>query len=165
MTKLYSSLNWRQIILYLIPTILISTGLKQFAFLTDIELTNEFYNNGMGNFAVIGDAPDRLTYLLLWIKGFELFGLLISGILMMRLTTKTEYSWINTFIVVIIAFAIIRTGLLNGQIIKEVTTFIGRQFLDFGLLLVYVINGLLLTALGLFIFYSKWTHQLTLKRT
>ncbi len=170
MREIIKSLNWRQITIYLTATLLLVIGLRRFVFLTDIELTESLANINLTESSTdivdafnLENGAKRLTQLTMWLAVCDLLGLLISGFIIYQLTRKTYRYWTNLLIILILGFLIVRFKVLDSGIVKQIVLFIGGQFLRFGLGYALLINGVLLTGLGLFLFYSKRTKELILR--
>jgi len=136
-------------------------GLRQFSFLTDLELTGLISNKE--KLMQLKNVGDRLTSLMIWIGVFGIAGLLISGLIMYQLTRNIKYYWTTILVVLLIGYCATRFKLLDMEFIKGVMLFIGGLFSRFGLVYPFLINGLLLTGLGLLIFYNKWTKKQILR--
>ena len=161
MAELISSMNWKQIVVYLIATSLLIIGLSQFSFLTDIELTQLIAKKE--TIRGLENSGERLTLLLVWTAVLSVVGLVISGLIMFQLTRKIKYYWINMLTVLLLGHLATRFELFYANPVKEVTLFFGGLFSQLGPLYPYLINGVFLTGLGLLIFYNKWTDKLVLR--
>lgn len=163
--KFIEKLNYRLIIFHLLATIFLLLGAKRFSLLYDLDFIEAYYNYGSTEYlhhlndTTGGTIGERIAYLLYATAFSTLIALIISFIISLTISLRTRIFLVNSFFVLIIGFLINRFGLLDVAFIKTVTNAIGNLFISYGLKYVIIINGGLLTTIGIVVYFNKWTKK------
>src|SRR5690242_395549 len=125
MKELITSLNWRQILLFLLATLLIVIGLRRFVFLNDTELSSLLIKRG--ELMELENGPIRLKQIIIWTAACDMLGLFISGLIIFQLTRRVKRYWINLLIILFLGFIAIRLKFIDLGFFKQVLS-IGGLF-------------------------------------
>jgi hypothetical protein len=159
-----SKLNWRLIMIHLIATTFVIYGMRQFAWLTDIDLNDALSKYGIDfqkHLLRTNDLTDTKRFLL-YISRISytcLAALILSFAISTILTIKWKIHWLNPFIVLIGGFLFYRFRIFNYSFYSSPTNFIGDSFSKFGLQFPFIINGVILLTIGLFLYFSRWIRN------
>ena len=158
---IFSKLNPRQIAVHLLATFFLILAARQSVVLSDMGFILAVEKYGFpdvwNHLVKEADFSARLTYFTLWNNLAVLFGLLFSFVISLTLTIKRKKFWLNAVIILLMALLLNRLGLFHLKIIDGIFFSFGDLFTGMGLPYKFIANGLLLSFIGLFIFFSKWT--------
>ncbi|TND08881.1 MAG: hypothetical protein FD123_1735 [Bacteroidetes bacterium] len=161
-------LNLRLILLHLLAAFFFMLAAKNFSILTDVEFFEKFSLYGKDKFGehLVQDTSvklnDRIFHALLWMAMFPFIGLFTALIVSILAARRKKIHLINSMLMALGGAILVKTGLLNVHIIKTIASPVSLLVpgLDFGW--GYAIDGLLMIAIGMFVFFSKWTNRLIL---
>jgi putative Mn2+ efflux pump MntP len=159
-----SKLNWRLIIIHIIATTFVIYGVRQFAWLTDLDLYDALSKYGIDfqkHLHRTNDLTDTERWSLYFNRIFYtcLTALILSFIISLTFTIKWEMHWLNPVLVLIAGFLFYRLRIFNYSFYYTLANFIGDLFSKFGREYPYIINGAILITIGLFFFFSRWTKN------
>lgn len=162
-------INWRLLVTHFFATIFIMLGARQFSFLTDRDLVESFSRYGIDGFInhvqnIDLTIAQRLTYFLMWTTFSVIIGLIISFIISLTISIRKKIFWLNSLIVLLACFYVHKFGLLNLSAVKTISNSFGDLFINLGLQFTFIINGGLLTILGLLLLLNRWTNKFILKQ-
>ncbi len=153
-----AKLNWRLVLIHFIATWLIVHSFPLLAKLYDIELYENLW-------IIIGDDKEKIKGLFnndVYLRSFQYFylteatwiiGLLTSLIISLVIAKKKKWFWVNSLIVFVLMFILMRWNISGWQYLKIIFLTPGEIFKNNFLML--LTNGLILLGLGLFVFYNK----------
>jgi len=162
-------INWRLLSVHFFATIFIMLAARWFAVLKDIDLFEAYWRYGQEDY--INHLPqtdltlgERLTYAAQWIKLFGIIGLLIAFAISLTICIRKKIFWLNSIIVLLLAYSTNLIGLLQTSPFKTITNFFGDLFIDSGIQYAFILNGGLFAIIGLFIFLNKWINKFVSKQ-
>jgi MFS family permease len=135
---------------------------RQLVLLRDIELAKSFKDFGSDALMHLtrkDNIPTRITYASLWTNLAPLIGLVVALIISLTLTTRWRLFWVNALIGFILGLILNRLGIFNYKIVNEILYYPGELTTQFGIQYEFIMNGVILTLIGLFIFFNKWTKN------
>ena len=157
-------LNVRLITIHLFATILIAAGVRQFVALFDLNLVETIskfeYKDWMNHITPREDISlgERINSYFRLTFYFAVLAIFISFIISLIISFNKKIFWLNSVIVFIIAF-FIQKELFKLYFVTQITHYIGGLFIDLGFGYACIIDGLFWTALGLFLFFNKWSNK------
>ncbi|GGF07271.1 hypothetical protein [Flavobacterium limi] len=165
-TNITNKINWRIIVVHIVATFFIIFATKQFAQLNDIELIKLVDKYGVENsikqLKNDPNSPSRIAYYLFWNGASNLIGLIIAFLISLIICIQKKVFWLNGLIVFIVGLIFNKLGLLNGHTISRIFFSFYELFPHAAVQCKFFINGTILFLTAIFIFFNKWTNNLTL---
>ena len=151
----FSKINGKLIGLHLVAGWFLMTGFYTISFLTNIYFAEEFKNiTPFSGEAWWGQVPNSFVSTII-LSGFA--GLIFSFLISLLICIRKKWFWMNAVIVLILSLLFVKFYWLLWNTVKPFAWFTGEIFNT--IFLEFLINGILLLFIGLFIFFSKWTNQ------
>ena len=155
--------------MHLIATFFFAIAAKQLSVLSDIDFIYTLDKLGsekeLLKMASENNYAKRIVYLSYWKMGSLLIGLVIAFTISLIITLRNRHFWLNSLLVLLIGLALNKFGFFDNKYIDKIFYSIGRLAVDFGLIYKFIINGILLTIVGVFVFFSKWTNNFIFSST
>ena len=149
-----SKLNWRQIIIHLAAAWFFMHAFLTLAYLKDIEVVDiirrEGSENALNNSAEYGVTITRILNMAVWGGLGSTVGLFVAFIVSVIISIRKHWHWINSVVVLVVAYLLSWFGLTGWVYLKEVLLTPGTIFRD--TIWEFLTNGLLLLAIGIFLF-------------
>lgn len=151
-----SKLNWRHILLHFVAFWLFIYGCRTlsnlgFTKLIDgFRLSNYKLNETLANQNI---SSSEVTSYLVWYYWSAFLGLLVAFCISLIVSFKRHWFWPNTFIILLVTYALHRNDLLGWEYLNETLLFIGRLFNNSSV--EFLLNGSLLLMVALLIFFLK----------
>ena len=161
MKKLILKLNWRFILIHTLAVCFFMYGVRQlffFIYADEMEVLQAFY---LDNKAFISNeaAGIEISTLLgierFWSHFTMFIGMLIASLISFIVSKRKKIFWLNSLLVLILSFLMVRFPVSDSFIVKRITTSVGFWFEKYGLEYVYFINGTLLISLAVFLLFNK----------
>ena len=151
-------LNWRQMLMHFVATWFFIYSFRQLAFLTNVKKYqavqiliysgeskfSEFLKHTNFTFAQV------ITYFF-YANDAWLIGLLVAFVISLIIAKRWKWFWVNSLIVLLVVFTLKRLDFLGWSYLKEIFLEPGHLFHNTALYL--LVNGLVLLALGIFVFF------------
>jgi len=156
----FSKINGKLIGLHLVAGWFLMTGFYTLSFLTNIQFVEKFKT--ITPFSVEawwGQAPNSFVSTII-LSGFA--GLIISFIISLLICIQKKWFWLNAVIVLILSLLLVKFYWILWNTVKPLAWFAGERFNNISL--EFLVNGIILLAIGLFIFFSKWTNNFIQKK-
>lgn len=161
--------RWRYILLHTFAVCFFMHGVRQFYLLAHIDhliAFQETMNNQFSDYAEkfpgmkIGEL---IAIVLFWSHLSMFIGMLSAVLLSFILCKRKKLFWMNSFVVLIISFILVRAPISDSYPVKLITTSVGFWFEKYGLEYVFMINATLLTSLAVFLLFSRWTNRVPIR--
>lgn len=165
MKKLFLKLNWRLLLIHTIAVFCFMYGIRQlffFIYADEMKALEAFY---LDERTFIREAADGQKVIMLigiavfWSHVSMFIGMLFASLISFVISKRKKIFWLNSLLVFIVSFLLIRGPVCDSYLIKTITTSVGYWFEKYGLEYVYFINGTLLTGLAVFLMFSRWTNR------
>ena len=156
----FSTINLKLIGLHLVAGWFLMTGFYTISFLTNIPFAEEFKTiTPFSEGAWWGQAPNSFVSTII-ISGFA--GLITSFIISLSICIRKKWFWLNAVIVLILSLLLVKFYWILWNTVKPFAWFAGEKFNN--IFLEFLIKGIILLFIGLFIFFSKWTNHFIQKK-
>lgn len=156
----FSKINAKLIGLHLVAGWFLMTGFYTISFLTNIQFAEEFKTTTpFSAGAWWGQVPNSFVSTII-VSGFA--GLIISFIISLSICIRKKWFWLNAVIVLILSLLLLKFFWILWNNVKPFAWFAGARFNNISL--EFLVNGIILLSIGLFIFFSKWTNQFIQKK-
>lgn len=157
-----NKLNFTQIIFHFIATYFIILSFQSFSWISNInqiEIIEKYgYKVFLANHEKYGITIEDIAYFSLWPNLACLAGISCAFVISVVISKIRNWSFLNSFIVLIISFFLYRIDFLNWDFLHHFL-YIGR-FITVSYKSKFIINGLFLMTISLSIFFSKWTNKI-----
>jgi len=150
MTSFLSNLNIRQLIIHFIASWFFIYAVHTLITLFDFSF---LYNDQVPLMSQLA-VQERYNRDLLIINQAGILGLLIAYVISWRISVKYDWFWLNSVIVLVVAFPLAIFDLLGWKFLRSVCMAPGYIF-GVNSVLYLVINGVFMLAVGAFLFYRK----------
>ncbi len=117
-------------------------------------------SNGQFNDQALGDnkiEASDVAYFLLWTNISGLVGLLVAFIISLTISIKRHWFWVNSLFAVLLMYILYRFELLGWAYLKRIFWYLGQKLNN--ATGEFLLNGIILLIIGLFIFFLKLTNQ------
>lgn len=117
-------------------------------------------SSGQFNDQALGDnkiGASHLTYFVLWTSIFGFVGLLVAFIISLTISIKRHWFWVNSLFAVLLIYILYRCELLGWAYLKQFFWYLGQKFNNSAI--EFLLNGVILLAIGIFIFFLKRPNQ------
>ena len=153
-------INWRQILVHFVGMTFLIFSLEQLSYLFNIDMfetlrkSTSIEDENIKELIqkkgwTFGEFVSKMFYLsFYWLLGL-FFGLIIS----MSISIRKKWYWLNSFIAFLLAYFLIKQGILGWNFLKVIFLMPGKIFNNLTLYL--ATNATILIVTGLFIFYNK----------
>ena len=152
-----SKLNWRQILIHFIAFCFFIFAFTTLSFLYDTKLIDAVRNPNPQNASRYifenGVFDSSKSPYFLWVGFSGLAGLLVAFIISLTITARQRWFRINAVVTLVITFLLYRGNLLGWSYLKNFFWFLGQRFEN--TTIEFLLNGLILIALGLLTFFGK----------
>ncbi|AWH86650.1 hypothetical protein HYN59_16730 [Flavobacterium album] len=155
MKTIISRLNWKLIMLHGVAAWFVIYAFRFFVFSYYAGLITEADKTGIKQTAENRPEETSDFIIILALGGFV--GLLIAFIISSIITVKNRLYWLNSLIVFVILYVLLRYKFLGYEYFKDIFLFPGK-FVD-DKTAKYIIDGSIVLLIGLVIFFSKKTNQ------
>jgi hypothetical protein len=149
MRKFFSQLNGRLMVIHFIAFWFFIYAFQTLSFLHDYSFLYLGENSFNGE-----RLPARFSGDMEFIRQAGNIGLLVAYIISWSISTKREWFWLNSVIIFVLAFVLKNFGWLGWKYLSHVFTAPGNVFKEHSVVS-YWINGFVMLAIGLLIFFSK----------
>ena len=153
-------LNWKLILLHFVATWLFIHSFYILSYLHDIEFT-EFIMKNKNETPVFEEIPfdtKRMSNFFMITGVSKFIGLLVAFIISLSISIYKKWFWLNSVLVLIIAFVFFKLDLLFWDYLKIIFRFIGGFMPN--IILDFLVDGSVMLFLGLLVFFSKKSTQL-----
>ena len=152
-----SKLNWRLILIHLAATWFFYYAFQQFSYLYNIEYITifrqpeekEIYEALQQHGYTVSDITNHL----LIYQASGLLGMLVAEIISLIIVLKSRWFWVNSVLVFLIMYAMGWFNITGWTILSRVFLKPGQLFDN--ITLEFLVNGIVLLLIGLFLFFSK----------
>jgi hypothetical protein len=154
--------NWRLIVLHIVVTFLLVLSTEQLSRLTAINLVNlvdKYGNHSAQHINAFTEFSHQLSQFYIWRAILMLSSFILVFILSMIISVRNKFSFLNALIVLIISFLAFRYGIFFNYFTRLVFLFPGSLIAELSLLMSFIVNGVYLFALSLFLLYSRFIKQ------
>lgn len=154
-------LNWRQILMHFIAFWFFIHAFQTLSYLYDTKLIDTVrQSNGQLNSQALVDnkvETSDLTYFVLWPSVSGFVGLLVAFIISLTISIKRQWFWANALFVFVLTYILYRFDLLGWTYLKQFFWYLGQKFNNS--IIEFLINGVILLTIGLFIFFLRRPNQ------
>jgi hypothetical protein len=156
-----AKLNWRQILMHSIAFWFFIHAFQTLSYLYDTKLIDIVrQSNGQFNDQALGGnkiEASHLTYFVLWTSISGFVGLLVAFIISLTISIKRHWFWVNSLLAVLLMYSLYRFELLGWAYLKQFFWYLGQKFNNSTG--EFLLNGVILLIIALFIFFLKQTNQ------
>lgn len=164
LTKITHKINWRLVLLHLAATFFVIIAVEQLVLLSNasiLEMVEKYGVKGaLAQLTKNDTSAMELVDFHILVSLSWLIGLLISFVLSLIISIKRA-TWLTSIIVLITGVILNRIGLFDNVIIGKVFHAPGNIVAQYGLKYKFIVNGILLGVIGLFIFLSDFRRTNT----
>lgn len=150
-----SKMNWKIIVLHLLASWFFMTGFFTLSFLTNIQIAEAFKSFIPFTGAAWWGNSVNSFVLTIYFAGFA--GLIISFIVSLFICIRKKWFWLNALIVFLLSILLYKFYWEFWNMARPFAWFIGEKMES--IFLQFLINGIMLLGIGLFIFFSKWNNK------
>jgi hypothetical protein len=156
-----SKLNWRQILLHFAAFWFFIHAFQTLSYLYDVKLIDSVRQSKEQDPIEIlrasGTSIATLTNFVLWTNVSGFVGLLVAFIISLAISFKRHWFWINALIAFILSYLLYRFDLLGWTYLRSFFWYLGREFNNS--MVEFMLNGIILLAIGLLIFFLRAPNQ------
>lgn len=160
LSYLIARLNWRQIVIHFIACCFFIFAFTTLSYLYDTKIVDIARHENLDFDEALKQnklTTLDLTYFVLWTSNSGTIGLLVAFIISLIISIKHRWFWVNSFIVLLTIFFLIRITDFGWGYLRKYFWALGQLFSNTTTEL--IINGILLMGIGLLIFFANWTNQ------
>jgi hypothetical protein len=159
--RFISRINWRQLLIHFIATWFFIHSFHTLSYLSNTRLV-EIYrgaNEGTEMIALFnnGITTTDLVDFFIWTTCSGSIGLLVAFVLSLILSIRKHWFWFNSLIVLLVIYLLQWFTSLGWPYVRKVFLFKGAT--THKITWEFIINGSILLALGLFVFFSRKTNR------
>ncbi|WP_426668741.1 hypothetical protein ACPPVU_21215 [Mucilaginibacter sp. McL0603] len=160
LSNFLSKLNWRLMVIHFIACWFFIYAFQQLAFLHDIELSKAYMSTKSTDnskmLAIIKRFGYNRIYIeTLWINLGGPVGFFTGFVISLLISLKNKWYWLNSVIVFVVIFLLMRYGLLGWHYLKQIFLSPGDLFKS--ITAYFLTNGLIMMAIGLCLFFMRWS--------
>ncbi|WP_345094602.1 hypothetical protein [Flavobacterium chungnamense] len=153
-------INYLQIIIHFIAACIFMISATTYSRLYNIKILKLIYQNGFKNvvndFDNYGITPNDIAYFTISTNISSFIGLTIAFLFSILLSLKKKWSIINSFIVFLLGFLVLKLDILDKLYLRKFVT--PNHLLD-NLVANYLLCGTLLLFLGCTLFFSRYLND------
>lgn len=150
-----SRLNWRQVAIHFIATWFFMYSFQTLAVLYNTNLVEIIRQSGKDSLPNTLNENEifaaDLTYFNMWTGVARTVGLIVAFIISLIISFKRKWFWLNSLIVLIIAFILGWFNLLGWAYFKKIFLMPGKIFDN--VILEFLANGFIILSVGLLTFF------------
>ncbi len=94
----------------------------------------------------------------------SVIAILVSFAISLFISIRNRISWMNSFLVLLLTLVILGFEILYFPFFKIISGTVGTAFHPLGMQYIIIINGSLMTLVGLFLFFNPWTKKIIRKQ-
>jgi len=159
--KFIAQLNWRLVAVHYLAAWFFMYSFQTLAVLHNTALLNILTKQGSHDIEPIlsqhGIAASELTDFVLWTSVANTAGLLVAFGISLAISTRRKWFWFNSLLVLVLAIILARLDQLAWQYLKSILLMPGK--ICSSAAMEFLVNGLLMLAIGLFIFMWPKTNR------
>jgi len=155
LSDILSKLNWRLLLVHMAACWFFIYAFRLFFIMHDLAIIDVFVHN---QHAIKNLDPKRITNDAMWVAVGQVAGLLVGYLISLLVSIKYQWSRLNSLIVFLVAYFLWRFSLFGWEHLALIFLAPGSFFKD-DTAWYYIINGAVMLAIGLFLFFSKWAVQ------
>ena len=155
-----SKFNWRLMLVHFFACLFLIHSFRDFYFLNDfklkMDLLSRFQKNKGIDFKGLPLAIDSMwiSHLLLWSILVGYIGLLTGFLISLMISIRHHWYWVNSLIVFIVTFVLIRFGIFNWKYVYYIFQFAEIPFKRTNPWC-YITNGAVMLSIGLLLFFLR----------
>jgi hypothetical protein len=154
-TNFISKLNWRQIVIHFVATWLFIRSFFMLARLHDLKdyevLTKEWQTHSWDE--------ARFVSVVNWLYTSSYVGLIVAFSISLAISIKRKWFWMNSVIILVLDYLFTRFTFDGWRFLKYIFLAPG-YFFNLHTAIYYLSTGLPMLAIGLILFFSKYTNRL-----
>jgi len=154
-------INWRQLLIHFVACWFFIHAFQTLSFLYNINLVDTIRQaNGRDTIKILtdkGTTATELVYFQLWTSISGFIGLLVAFIISLLISLKRRWFWFNSIIILIATYAFYRLDTLTWPYSQKIFWYLGQM--SNNSTVEFLINGLILLAIGIFIFFLKTSNR------
>lgn len=153
---------------HFIATCFLVLASQQFLIFVDFELVSIVQKNGTRKALEIldkcQDLQDRIQNFSFWTSASPYIAILIAFVVSLMVTIKNKLFWLNSVIVLIIAYTCVRSGVFISAPLIKAVSFFSKILSPFPFLYKIIISGSVFICIGVYLFLSKKVIQIISKK-
>ena len=155
-------INYPYILTHLFASMLLITGVRQFAFLMGYDIMQNLSDYGIKEVIRVTSTHEMMN-LFEWLLIATFLGFYLSIIISFVILLRKRVSMVNLLIIFVINALLMCIQFLKFESVLNVRDSVGHLFRGDLLALKYVIPGTAFIILGLIVFFNPWTNRMPAK--
>ena len=154
-------INWRQILIHFVACWFFIQAFHTLSFLYNTNLVDTVRQaNGKDTIKILtdkGTTATELVYYQLWTSISGFIGLLVAFIISFSISLKRRWFWLNSIILLIVTYTFYSFDTLTWTYSKKIFWYLGQMINNSTA--EFLVNGIILLAIGLIIFFLKASNR------
>lgn len=163
-----SKINWRQILIHAVAAWFFMAAFQTLSYLYNVNLVTILRESNFeaGTTEVLnrhGISMEEFTAFLLFTNFSALAGLLVALIISLIISYRQHWHWINSLLAFVLTYILFRFDLLGWEYLRKIFWYPGQLFKN--TTIEFLINGIILLAIGFLVFFLPQSKQFISKKT